>query len=93
MSTTPAPISIGPTETVAYAAEHGDRRALLLALRRRLAKALEDDRTQPRDFSPLTLRLKEIAAELEALGEAEAGPIAEAAASPDEPFTADAARP
>lgn len=53
--------------TVAHAAEHGTRRDLLAALRRRLVEALADERTQPRDLSPLTLRVKELSAEIEAI--------------------------
>lgn len=53
--------------TVLHAAEHGTQRDLLVALRRRLAESLEDERTQPRDLSPLTMRLREIAKEIEAL--------------------------
>lgn len=72
--------------TVSHAAEHGTRRDLLLALRRRLAAALEDERTQPRDLSPITLRLKEIATEIEELDAHASDPIDAAANIPDEPF-------
>jgi hypothetical protein len=58
---------INPEMTVLQAAEHGSQRDLLVALRRRLAESLEDERTQPRDLSPLTMRLREIAQEIEAL--------------------------
>jgi hypothetical protein len=57
--------------TVAHAAEHGTRRDLLMALRRRLVNALEDERTQPRDLSPLVLRLRELAAEIQSLDDTE----------------------
>ena len=50
--------------TVSHAAEHGTRRDLLVALRRRLAEAIEDERTQSRDLSPIVLRMKELAAEI-----------------------------
>lgn len=53
--------------TVTHAAEHGTARDLLVALRELLAKALEDERTQPRDISALVLRLKEVSAEITAL--------------------------
>lgn len=72
--------------TVQHAAENGTHRDLLLALRRRLADALEDERTQPRDLSPLVLRLQEIAVALEEMDSAAADTIASAADTPDEPF-------
>ena len=60
-----------PDRPVLHAAESGSRRDLLLALRRRLANALEDERTQPRDLSPLVLRLRELAVELDELDAAD----------------------
>ena len=66
--------------TVTHAAEHGTRRDLLMALRRVLADALEDDRTQPRDLSPITMRLREISSEIEDLD------VRESHETPDEPF-------
>ena len=74
--------------TVVHAAEHGTRRDLLVALRRRLAAALEDERTQPRDLSPITIRLREIAAEIAELDAEEVDPIDAAVRIPDEPFDA-----
>lgn len=71
--------------TVAHAAEHGSRRELLLAIRRRLADALDDDRTQPRDLSPLALRLKEVAEEIQALDTAGVAEATTATAN-DEPY-------
>lgn len=73
--------------TVSHAAEHGSRRDLLESLRRRLAAALDDERTQPRDLSPITMRLREIARELDEMDVADlAGEIDTAATVPDEPF-------
>lgn len=57
--------------TVTHAAEHGTRRDLLVAMRRRLAAALEDDRTQSRDLSPIVMRLRELSAEIIDLDERE----------------------
>lgn len=74
-----------PLRSVTRAAASGSRRELLVALRDRLWTALEDDRTQPRDLSPLSLRLKELHAEIAAIDEQqgpEAGPK-------DEPFDYD----
>lgn len=72
---------------VSDAAESGSRRDLLEALRRRLAAALDDPRTQPRDLSPITMRLRDIATELAEMDDAEKGDELDAAfATPDEPF-------
>jgi tRNA(Arg) A34 adenosine deaminase TadA len=62
---------VTPIRSVAKAAENGSRRDLLVALKDRLWEAVHDERTQPRDLSPLTLRLKELHAEITALDEAE----------------------
>jgi hypothetical protein len=56
--------NVTPLRSVLRAAESGSYRDLLVALRDRLATAVNDDRTQPRDLSPLTLRLKELQAEI-----------------------------
>jgi Fe-S-cluster formation regulator IscX/YfhJ len=56
--------NVTPLRSVLKAAESGSYRDLLVALRDRLATAVNDDRTQPRDLSPLTLRLKELQAEI-----------------------------
>ncbi|WP_210441515.1 hypothetical protein [Nocardioides xinjiangensis] len=56
-----------PLRSVDKTAASGDRRELLVALRDKLWAAFHDERTQPRDLSPLTLRLKEIQAEIEAI--------------------------
>ena len=50
--------------TVSLAAEHGTPRELLVALRGVLAAAMDDERTQPRDLSALSLRLREVSAEI-----------------------------
>jgi hypothetical protein len=56
--------NVTPLRSVTKAVESGSRRELLVALRDRLWAAFHDERTQPRDLSPLTLRLKEIQAEI-----------------------------
>lgn len=63
--------NVVPMRRVTWAAESGTRRDLLVALRDRLWDAFNDKRTQPRDLSPLTLRLKELQAEIDALDEAD----------------------
>jgi hypothetical protein len=54
-------------KTVSGAAEGGDRRELLVAMRARVAKAVEDPNTPARDLAALTRRLLEIAKEIEAI--------------------------
>ena len=62
---------VTPLRGIAWAAEHGTRRDLLVALRDKLCNVLEDERTQPRDLSPLTLRLKELQSEIDAIDHAD----------------------
>lgn len=62
--------NVRPLHSVINALE-GTRRDLLVALRDRLWTALHDPRTQPRDLSPLTLRLKELQAEIAQIDDAE----------------------
>lgn len=56
-----APLSI--TE----AAEEGDQLELLVAMRRRVATAVEDPNCPPRDLAALSRRLQEIGKEIEAM--------------------------
>jgi len=53
--------------TVSTAASEGTRRDLLVAVRDRVAKAVGDEATPPRDLAALTKRLTDIAREIEAL--------------------------
>jgi hypothetical protein len=53
--------------TVTDAATKGGRRDLLVAMRERVARAVEDGATPARDLAALTRRLMEIAREIEAL--------------------------
>ncbi|GAA1446409.1 hypothetical protein GCM10009641_69910 [Mycobacterium cookii] len=78
--------NVGPRRDVRTAAASDDRRQLLVALRDKLWAAFNDERTQPRDLSPLTLRLKEIQAEIEALDlrdEQEAMPVEDGIFDPE----------
>jgi hypothetical protein len=71
--------------TVKAAAEDGDRRDLLGALRARIAADIDNPNTPPRDLAALSRRLLEIAKEIEALdAETKADDIGNAAATPDE---------
>jgi hypothetical protein len=80
----------GP-QTVSEAAESGDRRELLVAMRTRLAKAVQDVNTPARDLAALSRRLLEVANEIEAIdlaaGEDEVG---KAAATPDDEWDSSA---
>lgn len=74
-----------PSRGVKAAAESGDRRELLVAMRDRIAVAVENPRTPPRDLAALTRRLLEIAKDLEAMdAEVADDDISAAAATPDE---------
>jgi hypothetical protein len=53
--------------TVAQAAATGDHRALLVAMRERIAKAVSSEDCPPRDLAALTRRLQDISKEIEAL--------------------------
>lgn len=80
-----APAQPGKPVTVKAAAESGDRRALLTAVRSRLASDIDNPATPPRDLAALTRRLLEVARDLEMLTAAEkADDIGEAAATPDQ---------
>lgn len=52
-------------QTVTQAAESGDHRSLLVAMRERIAKTVSDPECPPRDLAALTRRLQDIAKEIE----------------------------
>lgn len=52
-------------KTVAEAAELGDNRALLVAMRERIARTVSDPDCPPRDLAALSRRLQDIAKEIE----------------------------
>ena len=75
-------------KTITTAAEDGDRLDLLIAMRSRVAKAVEDERTPARDLASLTRRLLEIAKDIETL---ESAPDPAATPAPrDDAFDASA---
>jgi hypothetical protein len=63
-SPTPAPAK---RQNVAQAAASGDHRALLVAMRERIAQAVSDPDCPPRDLAALTRRLQDIAKEIEGI--------------------------
>ena len=73
MSPHPRLRAVAPDETpreparqsVAAAAETGDHRTLLVAMRDRIARTVSDPKCPPRDLAALTRRLQDIARELD----------------------------
>jgi hypothetical protein len=62
-----APPAPKPPMTILEAAEADDRLAELIAMRRRLARALDDPNCPPRDMAALSRRQLEIGREIEAM--------------------------
>jgi hypothetical protein len=62
-----APAAPAKRHTVTSAASDGTRRDLLVAMRSRVATAVEDPNTPARDLAALTRRLMELARDIEAL--------------------------
>lgn len=56
-----------PPKTVTEAASRGTHRELLVAMRDRIATAVEDPKCPPRDLASLSLRLAKLAEEIKAL--------------------------
>lgn len=54
-------------KTITQAAESGTTRELLVAMRGRIAKAVEDPNTPARDLAALTKRLVEVVRDIEAI--------------------------
>lgn len=76
-------------KSVTRAADDGDRLELLVALRARVAKTVEDPNTPPRDLAALSRRLLEIAREIEAIeADGTEDDIGQAASVPDEEWAA-----
>ena len=79
--------AVGPDEkgsvkpkSVTEAADAGTTRELLVAMRARIAKAVEDPNTPARDLAALTKRLVEVVRDIEAIDaregqEADSGPV------------------
>ena len=77
-------------KSVTKAASEGSRRDLLVAMRSRVATAVEDPNTPARDLAALTRRLMEIAKDIEAIDAALKQEGRDADASADEEFDASA---
>lgn len=76
--------------SVTEAAESGTHRDLLVAMRTRTAKAVEDVNCPARDLAALTRRLQDIAREIEAIDAREAEEAAEGGHVADEAWDAQA---
>ncbi len=75
-------------QTVIEAADSGDHRALLVAMRTRIAKTITGD-CPPRDLASLTRRLQDISKEIEQLDAQEEQEVARSGSVTDEAFDAD----
>ena len=79
----------GPQKTVTQAADAGTQRELLVAMKARVAGAVEDPNTPARDLASLTKRLLEIAREIEAIDVREAEEASESdGITPDDEWEA-----
>lgn len=86
-----APPSPSPRKlTVAQAAESGDHKGLLVAMRERIATAVSAAGCPPRDLASLTRRLQDISKEITALDHAEKAEAERGGPTPDEAFDASA---
>src|SRR4051794_15681605 len=77
-------------KTITQAADAGTQRELLVALRARLAKAVEDPNCPARDLAALTRRLQEVVRDIEAIDAAAAQEAAVSGDVADEAFDASA---
>lgn len=77
-------------KTVTQAAAEGTTRELLVAMRARIAKAVEDPNTPARDLAALTKRLVEVVRDIEAIDAREAQEGANDGDVADEAFDASA---
>lgn len=74
--------------TVSEAASEGSLKDELIAMRDRIAKAVDDPTCSPRDLAPLCRQLIGIGKELEAIAVAEAEEAGGATETPDEDWSA-----
>ena len=73
-----------PPKSVTQAADTGTTRELLVAMRARIAKAVEDPNTPARDLAALTKRLVEVVRDIEAIDARAHEEAKESAATADE---------
>ena len=77
-------------KSVAEAAELGDHKGLLVAMRERIATAVSDPECPPRDLASLTRRLQDISKEITAIDHAEKAEAERGGPTEDEAFDASA---
>lgn len=83
---TPAPKK--PPRTITEAASEGTQRELLVTMRTRIAKSLDDPNTLARDLASLSRRLLEISREIDAIDIADLQEANESAEVADEALDA-----
>lgn len=86
----PAPEIPAVPKTVLEAAESGDRLAEMQAMRRVIAKALDNELTSPRDLAALSRRQIELSREIDALRRQKAEEDAEDDVAADEEWSEEA---
>ena len=79
-----------PAKSVTQAARTGTTRELMVAMRDRIAMAVENPKTPPRDLAALTKRLAETVKEIEAIDAREEETGDSASTATDEAFDASA---
>jgi hypothetical protein len=77
-------------KSVIEAAEGGNHRELLVAMRERIATAVSDPNCPPRDLAALTRRLQDIAKEIEVIDLRTKEEADEDGAAPDEAWSGEA---
>lgn len=85
-----APQTPAKPKTVTEAADSGTTRELLVAMRARIAKAVEDPNTPARDLAALTKRLVEVVRDIEAIDAREEQEAQRGGPVSDEAFSAEA---
>lgn len=77
-------------KTITEAASSGTHRELLVAMRDRIAKAVEDPNCPPRDLASLSRRLHELSKDIEQHDAVEAQEVSQGGPVADEDFDASA---
>lgn len=75
-----------PPSTVSQAVESGSRRDELVAMRARIARAIDDPNIRGADLAALTRRLMEIGKEIEAIDTADEEEARDSGPTPDAAF-------
>ena len=85
-----APDETARQKSITEAASSGTHRELLVAMRDRIAKAVEDPNCPPRDLASLSRRLHELSKDIEQHDAVEAQEVARGGEVADETFDASA---